>query len=184
MDVGAICPAAGGVGMTVRDLVAGDCAAVREALEDCGVFSQEEVRVAMEMVASGLEGGYSLPAIEIDGKVRGYACIGKAPLTVAAWYIYWICVHPSRQGTGIGRRLQARIEQVVRQAGGDRLVLETSGRADYEPTRRFYRCAGFTEAGRIPDFYKPGDDCVVYYKMLGGTADHELRDSQSGTGDV
>jgi ribosomal protein S18 acetylase RimI-like enzyme len=170
--------------MTVRNLVPGDEAAVREALEDCGAFSEEEVRVAMEMVKGGLNGDYSLPAVEIDGKVRGYACIGRVPLTRAAWYIYWICVHPSAQGTGVGRRLQSHIEQLVLQAGGNRLVLETSGRADYEPTRRFYRAAGFTEAGRIPDFYKPGDDCVMYYKALEGAADHELRDSQSATGDV
>jgi ribosomal protein S18 acetylase RimI-like enzyme len=84
----------------------------------------------------------------------------------------------------VGRRLQARIEQLVRQAGGTCLVLETSGRADYEATRRFYRAAGFTEAGRIPDFYKPGDDCVVYYKALEGAAEDELRDSQPATGDI
>ena len=169
--------------MTVRDLVAADCAAVREALEDCGAFSEEEIRVAMEMVEGGLKGEYALPAVEIDGKVRGYACIGRVPLTKASWYIYWICVHPSMQGKGVGRRLQSRIEELVRQGGGTRLVLETSGRADYEATRRFYRAAGFIEAGRIPDFYKPGDDCVVYYKAL-EAADDELRDSQSGTGDV
>jgi ribosomal protein S18 acetylase RimI-like enzyme len=172
------------MGMTVRNLAAGDQAAVREALEECRVFSEEEIRVAMEMVEGGLTGDYSLPAVEIDGKVRGYACIGRVPLTRAAWYIYWICVHPSSQGTGVGRRLQARIEQLVRQAGGTRLVLETSGRADYNATRRFYRAAGFTEAGRIPDFYKPGDDCVVYYKALEGAVDDELRDSQPATGDV
>jgi len=170
--------------MIVRNLAAGDRAEVREALEECGAFSEEEVRVAMEMVEGGLQGDYSLPAVEIDGKVRGYACIGKVPLTMATWYIYWICVHPSSQGRGVGRRLQARVEQLVRQAGGTRLVLETSGRADYEATRRFYRSAGFTEAGRVPDFYKPGDDCVVYYKALEGAADDELRDSQPATGDV
>jgi ribosomal protein S18 acetylase RimI-like enzyme len=120
----------------------------------------------------------------MEGKVRGYACIGKAPLTAAAWYIYWICVHPSVQRTGVGRRLQSHIEQLVRAAGGNRLVLETSARADYERTRRFYRDAGFTEAGRIPDFYKPGDDCLVYFKALERAADDELRDSQSGTGKV
>jgi len=84
---------------------------------------------------------HRLPAIEMNGKVRGYACIGKAPLTAAAWYIYWICVHPSVQGTGVGRRLQGHIEQLVRAAGGERLVLETSGRAEYERTRAM--CARF-----------------------------------------
>jgi len=152
--------------MIVRNLVAADRASVREALVDCRAFNDEEIRVAMDMVESGLEGDYLLPAIEIDAEVRGYACIGRAPLTLASWYLYWICVHPSAQGRGVGQRLQSRIEQLVREAGGTRLVAETSGRADYERARRFYRDAGFTEAGRIPDFYKPGDDCVVYFKAL------------------
>jgi ribosomal protein S18 acetylase RimI-like enzyme len=154
------------MGMIVRKVTAGDRAAIREALVDCGAFNEEEVRVATEMVESGLEGDYLLPAIEVDGQVRGYACIGKAPLTLATWYIYWICVHPSAQGKGVGRRLQSHIEQLVCDAGGTRLVLETSARADYDRTRRFYGQAGFTEAGKIPDFYKPGDDCVVYFKAL------------------
>jgi ribosomal protein S18 acetylase RimI-like enzyme len=170
--------------MIVRELAADDRTAVREALVDSGAFSEEEVRVAMEMVDSGLQGDYSLPAIEIGGTVRAYACIGRAPLTAAAWYIYWICVHPSVQGTGVGRRLQSHIERLVLEARGNRLVLETSGRADYERTRRFYRDAGFTEAGRIPDFYKPGDDCVVYFKVLERAPDDELRNPQSGTSGV
>jgi len=170
--------------MIVRELASGDRTAVREALVDCGAFSEEEVRVAMDMVGCGEPSDYLLPAIEMDGKVRGYACIGRAPLTAAAWYIYWICVHPSAQGQGVGRRLQSHIERLVREAGGNRLVLETSGRADYARARRFYRDAGFTEAGRIPDFYKPGDDCVVFFKALEGTANDELGDPQSGTGKV
>jgi ribosomal protein S18 acetylase RimI-like enzyme len=71
------------------------------------------------------------------------------------------------QGTGIGRALQRTVEEVVRQQGGDRLVLETSGRADYDRSRRFYTRAGFTVQGCIPDFYKPGDDCIIYCKILG-----------------
>jgi ribosomal protein S18 acetylase RimI-like enzyme len=54
--------------------------------------------------------------------------------------------------------------------GGERLVLETSGRPDYERSRRFYERAGFTVQGRIPDFYKPGDDCLIYCKILGESA--------------
>lgn len=152
--------------MRVRDLLPADREDVAEALVACGAFSPEEVRVALQMVDAGIAGDYTLPAVELDGKVRGYACIGKAPLSVRAWYIYWICVHPSSQGGGVGRMLHAYIEQYVRNAGGDRLVLETSGRPDYERTRRFYARAGFSEVGRIPDFYKPNDDCVVFFKKL------------------
>lgn len=166
MDVGEICTATDRMGMTVRDLQRGDRPAVEDALIACGAFSDQEVRVALEMVDAGFNGDYTLPSVEIESQVRAYACIGKATLTSASWYIYWICVHPSYQRMGAGRRLQQQIEELVRAAGGERLVLETSGRPDYERTRRFYCAAGFIEAGRIPDFYKRGDDCVIFAKEL------------------
>ena len=62
--------------------------------------------------------------------------------------------------------LVERVEDRVRKLGGDRLILETSGRPDYERARRFYREAGFVEVGRIPEFYRPGDDCLVCCKVL------------------
>jgi ribosomal protein S18 acetylase RimI-like enzyme len=154
------------MGITFRQLVAGDRHAVREMLVRCAAFSEEEVRVALEMVDAGIQGDYSLPAAEIDGEVRAYACIGKAPLTASTWYEYWICVHPATQRAGVGRALQSYLEDLVRKSRGERIVLETSGRPDYGRTRHFYRQAGFTEMGRIPNFFKQGDDCVVLCKIL------------------
>lgn len=154
------------MGITFRQLVAGDRRAVREMLVRSGAFSDEEVRVALEMVDAGIQGEYSLPVAEVEGEVRGYACIGKAPLTASTWYEYWICVHPATQRTGVGRALQLYLEDFVRKSGGERIVLETSGRPDYARTRQFYRQAGFTEIGRIPNFFKQGDDCVVLCKTF------------------
>jgi ribosomal protein S18 acetylase RimI-like enzyme len=153
--------------VTVRSLEAYDRPAVHEALSRCGAFTDDEIRVALEMFDSGLAGDYSQLGIETDGGLRAYACFGKAALTDRSWYLYWICVHPAVQGTGIGRALERSVEEAVRQMGGDRLVLETSGRAGYERSRRFYERAGFTVCGRIPDFYRPGDDCIIYGKFLG-----------------
>ena len=154
------------MGVRVRDLAPDDRALVREALIHCGAFTDEEVRVALDMVEAGLAGDYSLLAVETDGDLRGYACFGRAHLTVSSWYLYWICIHPQAQGLGLGRMLQERVEDRVRKLGGDRLILETSGRPDYDRARRFYREAGFVEVGRIPEFYRPGDDCLVCCKVL------------------
>jgi ribosomal protein S18 acetylase RimI-like enzyme len=154
------------MGVTVRKLAAEDRASVREALAACGAFSDEEMRVALEMVDAGLNGDYALLAVETDGRMGGYACFGRAHLTESSWYLYWICVHRRMQGAALGRRLQTHVEDVVRKLGGDRLIVETSGRPDYERARRFYRRAGFVEVGRIADFYKRGDDCVIYCKVL------------------
>jgi ribosomal protein S18 acetylase RimI-like enzyme len=154
------------MGVKVRGLSAADRTAVEDTLTDFGAFTEEEVRVALEMVDAGLGGDYSLLAVEVAGLVRGYACVGRAHLTASSWYLYWICVHRRVQGAGVGRTLQARVEDLVRELGGERLILETSGRPDYARARRFYRAAGFVEVGRIPDFCQPGEDCVVYCKVL------------------
>ena len=151
------------MGLTIRPLEASDRDAVAAMLVDCAAFSEEEVRVALEMVDCG---GYVLFAVEVDGAVRGYACIDRTPLTVSTWHLYWICVHPSAQQRGVGTALQRHIEDFIRSQAGERVVLETSGRPGYERTRRFYERAGYEPAGRIPDYYKAGDDCVFYFKAL------------------
>ena len=155
------------MGVVIREIVVTDREAVRAMLIDCGTFTDVEVTTAIRMMNEGLNGDYTLLAVESEGTLTAYACIGQAYLTVSSWYIYWFCVDPKAQGAGVGRMLQAGIEDFVRAAGGDRLVLEASGRNDNERALRFYAKAGFSEVGRIPNFYKLDDDCVVYCKVLG-----------------
>ena len=154
--------------MIARVPVAADRPAALEALQGCGAFSAEEVRVAIEMFDDGLAGDYTLLGVDVDGVLRGYVCVGKAWLTRASWYLYWICVHPAFHGRGVAQRLQRAAEDLVRDSGGERLVLETSGRAPYARSHRFYARAGFEVQGRIADFYQRGDDCIIYVKSLGG----------------
>lgn len=163
--------------MIARTPVAADREAALEALDRCGAFTAEEVRVAIEMFDDGLAGDYSLVGVDIDGSLRGYACIGKAWLTQGSWYVYWICVHPAFQGRGVAQRLQRTAEDLVRGSGGERLVLETSSRDLYGRSRRFYAHAGYEVQGRIADFYQRGDDCIIYVKTLGGP--HGSGSSQS-----
>jgi ribosomal protein S18 acetylase RimI-like enzyme len=159
--------------MLIRALRAGDRAAVEEMLTVCGAFSAEEIHVALELVDAGLANGdYALLALEADDIVRGFVCFGETPLTASTWDLYWICIHPDAQRAGAGRALQARAEDFTRERGGERIRVETSGRADYARARRFYEKAGYRVVGVIPDFYKPGDDCVIFCKELSRDLSH------------
>jgi len=143
---------------------------VAAILMECEAFSLEETRVALEMIDAGLadgpEHGYALFVAETNKTVAGYVCIGRTPLTISTWHLYWIGVHPRAQRHGVGRALQTYIEDYIRGRQGTRVVVETSGRPDYEGSRSFYAAIGYQLAGRIADYYKPGDDCVFYYKVL------------------
>ena len=46
------------------------------------------------------------------------------------------------------------------------LLIETSGLATFERTRAFYHALGYDEEARIREFYKAGDDKVVFRKAL------------------
>jgi ribosomal protein S18 acetylase RimI-like enzyme len=82
------------------------------------------------------------------------------PLTAASWYLYWMCVRPVAQRLGLAQALQpgGSVRPITRRRA-DRS--ETSGRSDYGRARRFYEQAGYLPVGRIPDFYRTGDDCLI-----------------------
>jgi ribosomal protein S18 acetylase RimI-like enzyme len=150
----------------IRGLDTADREAVADALTRCGAFNETEISVALELFDAGASAGYSLFGAEVNGRIAGYVCIGTAALTESSWYVYWLCVHPAAQRRGIARALQDRIERFVWSRGGRRLVVETSGRPDYDPAHRFYQRAGYVKAGVIQDFYRAGDDLVIYVKPL------------------
>lgn len=150
--------------MLMRGLEAADRGSVERMLVECGAFSGEEIAAALEIFDSG---EYVLFGAECDGALAGYVCVARIELTRSTWYVYWLCVDRRWQRRGVATGLMAHAEEYVRGHGGERLVLETSGRPDYAGARAFYEQAGFRVVGRIADYYKPGDDCVYYCKVIG-----------------
>jgi ribosomal protein S18 acetylase RimI-like enzyme len=98
--------------------------------------------------------------------VRGYVCFGPVPLTDGTWDLYWIAVDPDDQGRGLGRRLLAAAEAEIRSRGGRLLLIETASHAAYSATIAFYERSGYTLASRIADYYRVGEDKLVFEKRL------------------
>ena len=98
--------------------------------------------------------------------MAGYACYGATPGTEGTFDLYWIAVDPSTQGRGAGTHLLGEVERRLRVGDERLLIAETSSRAAYEATRRFYERRGYSEQARVAAFYGPGDDRVIYAKRL------------------
>lgn len=152
-----------------------DVARVREIVTSTGFFNASEIDVAAELVeealAKGPVEGYRFLFADVrdeGGSLRaaGYTGYGEIPCTAGSYDLYWIAVHASMRGKGLGTRLQRETEARIRALGGRRLFAETSGRDQYEPTRRFYLGLGYREEARLADFYAPGDDKVIYGMRL------------------
>lgn len=157
----------------LRSLAATDLPAIDEMLQaNRPLFSERECAIAADMVREGLaapddEDPYQFVVAERAGRVRGYACFGTVPLTEGTYDLYWIVVHPAAHGSGIGRALMEHCETAIAGQGGRLVVVETSSRPDYDKTRRFYeRTMAYRSAARFVDFYRPGDDKIVYVKYL------------------
>jgi ribosomal protein S18 acetylase RimI-like enzyme len=142
------------------------CAVVRSS----GFFSPQETDVAVELVkereTKGLSSGYFFLFAEIGGDVAGYTCFGPIPCTVESFDIYWIAVSESLRGLRLGRELLRKTEEKIREMGGKRIYVETSSRAQYEPTHAFYRRCGYKEAALLEHFYSPDDHKIIFLKVL------------------
>lgn len=148
----------------------GDPETVRRIVEETGFFRPEEVAIAVELVEEhltrGPASGYRFVFADRGDETIGFACFGPVPLTVASYDLYWIAVRPGVQGRGVGRALLAACEEDVRRAGGRRIYVDTSTRAQYLPTRAFYRRTGYDLAAELADFYAPGDGKAIFCKAL------------------
>ena len=135
------------------------------------VFNQEEIACVDELWKEYLDqgskrSGYYFVVSKDGDNILGYACYGPRSLTSGTYDLYWIAVDPTARRGGIGRSLLVACEQAVQNLGGRLLVLETSGKPIYEPTRNFYLSTGYTLEATIKDFYDTGDDLVIFTKHL------------------
>ena len=153
------------------EVEAADVARVQRIVASTGFFSENEIQIAIELVnerlTRGAESGYEFVFLLCDQQVVGYACYGLIPCTVASFDLYWIAVDDRYRGRGFGRALLVETEVRIQQAGGLRIYAETSGRPQYEPTRRFYQNCGYHVEAQLVDFYAPGDDKIVFGKIAG-----------------
>ena len=133
-----------------------------------GLFREEEVATAVELLDECLAGDDDYRFVgAFDGEqLVGYACWGPTPGTEATHDLYWIVVDRERQGAGVGTQLLGEVEKQLTADGCRLVVVETSSRTDYAPTRGFYEARGYTRTATIPEYYAPGDDLVVFTKDL------------------
>ena len=151
----------------LRPLSAADRRRIEEITRATRVFRDDEVPVALEVFDGAVAGSpdYTALGATLDERLVGWICWGPTPCTLGTYDLYWMAVDPAAQAVGIGTALLREMEG--RLAGSARLiVVETAGRPDYRPTRAFYEARGYRKTSVIPDFYAPGDDQVVYVKVL------------------
>jgi len=160
--------------MRIRSLLPSDRAQLIDILSQGAGFRSEEVACAIELLDAALAPAdpdgdcYEARVALADDseRVLGYACFGATPMTEAAYDLYWLVVAEDARGRGIGAGLSTAVEEELKQRGARIVRVETSSLEGQGGARRFYEKTGFRLAGAIANFYKEGDDLLVFAKVL------------------
>jgi len=157
----------------IRSLKKQDRKAVLDLLRATGNFSVADLAIAEELIDIVLSNPsqndyYAFVAVpeSADDSPNGLLVLGPTPGTQGTWHLYWIAVHPSRQGTGSAQALSAHAEAFVSGRGGYWLLVETSSQVNYQRARAYYRKQGYVQVAQIADYYKLSDDMIIYGKRL------------------
>ena len=154
----------------IRRIKQADAAKIEILLNKISNFTAMEVEIAMELVniaANNIgQNDYHIYVFEDEGKILGYHCSGKRPLTDGVFDLYWIVADPESKIKGIGKKLLEQAEKFVKENKGRWFLAETSSKLSYEKTRSFYLRNGFSIVAQINDFYSVGDGLIIFGKYF------------------
>lgn len=159
--------------MIIRPVVQSDIPALKTVIDGSGLFPSEMLD---EMISGYLkreahtETGEEFWLTAEIGAPVAVAYYMPEQMTEGTWNLLLIAVHPDHQGRGCGTALMKHVEASLLARGERILLVETSGLPQFERTRAFYDRLGYEREARIRDFYRTGDDKIVFRKALAAPA--------------
>lgn len=82
------------------------------------------------------------------------------------WNLLMIAIDPRRHGKGLGTKLMRHVKKVHPKDGIRILLVDTSGKDEFQRTRGFYEMLGYEQEARIRVYWLKGDDQVAFHKLL------------------
>ncbi|GJL95072.1 MAG: GNAT family N-acetyltransferase [Hyphococcus sp.] len=134
-----------------------------------GLFAPDELDELGGMLSEYFDGNLGddhFWIVDDENGMQGAAYYAPEMMADGTWNLYFIGVEPGNQGKGRGASMLRHVEGALKARGERLLLVETSGLDNFDLTRKFYRKNGYDEEARIRDFYKAGDDKVVFRKGL------------------
>jgi ribosomal protein S18 acetylase RimI-like enzyme len=160
----------------IRPLEAADREGILDLAKTTGLFEaksdMDQFREGLEGVLDGSAGPDHFWIVDANGlNLTGaayYAPDGAHYPSEHAgegvWNLYFIGVRPENQRMGVGSKLLNAVEAALRQKPATALIVETSGKDNFDKIRAFYEGFGYRAVGSATDFYGAGDDKITYRK--------------------
>jgi len=150
----------------IRIVTSTDIAGLKEVLDSSGLFPSEYLD---DMISDYLYNADSqdiwLTYLEGNKHAAFCYCVPEK-LADRTYNLLAIGVSQEYQRKGIASELMKYIEQLLKRKDGRLLIVETSSDIAQSSARKFYQKSGYNQEAVIRDFWKEGEDKVIFCKKL------------------
>ncbi len=154
------------MGENIRFVTSSDIDGLKKVLDSSGLFPSEYLD---DMISDYLYTSDSqdiwLTYVEDNKHVAICYCVPEK-LTDGTYNLLAIGVSQEYQRKGIASEMMKYIEQLLKLKDGRLLIVETSSDIAQSSARECYLKLGYNQEAVIRDFWKEGEDKVVFWKKL------------------
>jgi len=150
----------------IRPVTTADVDDLKLVLDSCELFPSEYLDEMISDYFNNAETEDHWFTFLIDEKpvAIGY-CIPEK-LTEGTYNLLAIGVSQNAQRKGVASAMMEYIEQQLKQKKGRLLLVETSSDEAQIAARKLYQKIGYKQVAVIDDFWKDGEDKIVFLKQL------------------
>lgn len=150
----------------IRPVIKSDVDEIKKVVDSSGLFPSEYLDDMISDYFNNAE-TQDIWFTYIDNDVPtaiGY-CVPEK-LTDGTYNLLALGVSPIAQRKGVASEMMKYIEQLLKNKGGRILIVETSSDEAQMGARHFYKQIGYIQEAVIRNFWKDGEDKIVFCKRL------------------
>ena len=150
----------------IRAVTSADIDGLKKVADSSGLFPSEYLDEMISDYFSNPETQDIWFAYTDNDKQVAIGYCVPEKLTDGTYNLLAIGVSQDSQRIGIASQMMNYIEQLLKHKHGRILIVETSSDDAQIGARNFYKKIGYTQAAVIKDFWKDGEDKIVFWKKL------------------
>jgi len=150
----------------IRPVTTADVDELKKVLDSCELFPSEYLDEMISDYFNNAETEDHWFTFLIDEKPIAIGYCVPEKLTEGTYNLLAIGVSQNAQRKGVASAMMEYIEQLLKQKKGRLLLVETSSDEAQIAARKLYQKIGYKQVAVIDDFWKDGEDKIVFLKQL------------------
>jgi ribosomal protein S18 acetylase RimI-like enzyme len=150
----------------IRAVTSADIDGLKKVADSSGLFPSEYLDEMISDYFNNADTQDIWFAYFDDNKPVAIGYCVPEKFTDGTYNLLAIGVSKDSQRKGVASEMMHYIEQLIKQKDGRILIVETSSDDAQIGARNFYPKIGYTQVGVIKDFWKEGEDKIVFWKKL------------------